>query len=150
MLQSFLSPIRSRFDNVRLRNGDMNDPSSPDGPTSPHPASLLSPRSPFAWGVPSPALSVFGAQTLPQSSGTDQEDMANAEEFARDVLVELMRGLLEDLRTRISSNGEHISPDDVQEQIKVGLRTHFTLYFSDFHCRFSQKYGASCDKTLFL
>jgi hypothetical protein len=45
--------------------------------------------------------------------------MANAEEFARDVLVELMRGLLEDLRAQVSSTGKGGSEGDVQMQIKV-------------------------------
>lgn len=124
MFQSLLSPIRSRLETVRPQNlGGINDESSTanDGITRPQVASLLSPRSPLAWGVTSPALSVFGAQPLPQSSGTDREDMTDAEEFARDVLVELMRGLLEDLRTRVSGNGKGISQDDVQAQIKVGL-----------------------------
>jgi hypothetical protein len=124
MFQSLLSPIRSRFETVRPQNArGVNDETSAgnDGVTSPQGASLLSPRSPLAWGVTSPALSVFGAGPLPPSSGTDQGDMADAEEFARDVLVELMRGLLEDMRTRVSGNGKGISQDDVQAQIKVGL-----------------------------
>src|SRR5258707_13261186 len=117
MFQSLLSPIRSRFEAVRPQNAG-----GVDGETSAGQDSLLSPRSPLAWGVTSPALSVFGAQPLPQSSGTDRGDMADAEEFARDVLVELLRGLLEDLRSRVSGNGKGISQDDVQAQIKVGLQ----------------------------
>jgi hypothetical protein len=118
MFRSILSPIRSRLDSVRPQNGDANDPALADLPSQ-QSASLLSPRSPLAWGVTSPALSVFGVQPVSSSGGTDREDMANAEEFARDVLVELMRGLLEDLRARMSSNGKGGSEADVQTQIKV-------------------------------
>jgi len=120
MFQSLLSPIRSRFETVRPQNaGGINDETSAITDVQ---GSFLSPRSPLAWGVTSPALSVFGAQPLQQSSGTDREDMADAEEFARDVLVELLRGSLEDMRSRVSGNGNGISQDDVQDQIKVGIQ----------------------------
>jgi hypothetical protein len=119
MFQTLLSPIRSRFDTVRLQHGDTSGQTFSATNDVLQGASLLSssPRSPLA----SPALSVFGAHSLPPSNGRDQEDMANAEEFARDVLVELMRDLLGDFRTRVSGNGNGISQDDVQAQIKVGL-----------------------------
>jgi len=147
MFQSLLSPIRSRFEAVRPQNAG-----SVDGETSAvtdGQGSLLSPRSPLAWGVTS-ALSVFGAQPLPQSSGTDREDMADAEEFARDVLVELLRGLLEDMRSRVSGNGKGISQDDVQAQIKVGLQlpNRFHAPFLTVKSRSSQKFVVLCNKTL--
>lgn len=127
MFQSLLSPIRSRFEIVKSQNGNSGEAEDPrstphDSLTSTQGPSLLSPRSPMAWGVTSPALSVFGVQPIPASSGTDQQDLANAEEFARDVLVEIMRGLLEDMRSRVSDIGKGVSQGDVQVQIKVRLR----------------------------
>ncbi|KAF9531325.1 hypothetical protein CPB83DRAFT_848844 [Crepidotus variabilis] len=127
MFQSLLSPIVSRFD--RSTSNDPNDPTSPTNGnlTSPRGASLLSPRSPLAWGLTSPALSGFGGQGGIGNSpvgGNEIEDMANAEEFARDVLVELMRGAVEDIRVQSAGTGTGISWDDIRGQIKVLSEIH--------------------------
>jgi len=127
MFQSLFSPIRSRFDTSKgqpTSSSDQNDPTQSF--TSPGELSLLSPRSPLAWGVPSPALSVFGGQpcgniTSSSSGRNDPEDMANAEEFARDVLVELMRGALEELRLRAVGDGVGLNHGDILAQVKVTM-----------------------------
>jgi len=75
MLQTLLSPLRSRFD--------------------------LSPRSPTS----SPS-------ELPNPSPTNPEDDLNPEEFARDVLIELMRNSVEKLK----------QADDLQNKSEVWLR----------------------------
>lgn len=118
MFQSLLSPIVSRFDRSISSTDDPNDTTTPSNGnlTSPRGGqSLLSPRSPLAWGLHSPSLSGFGGRGGIDNSpvgGNEEDDMANAEEFARDVLVELMRAAVEDVR---------ISSEDVNAQIKVCL-----------------------------
>ena len=134
MFQSLFSPIRSRFDTSRgqaTSSSDQNDPTQPTYLTSPGEFSLLSPRSPLAWGVPSPALSVFGGNLASSSIGrNDPEDMANAEEFARDVLVELMRSALEELRLRAVGDGVGINHGDLLAQVKVTIPSFVTFGLS--------------------
>jgi hypothetical protein len=128
MFQSLLSPIRSRFDTSRAQENASNDQALPATTSHTSPQELLSPRSPLAWGVTSPALSVFGGQIAnfgtgpPQFSHHDPEDMANTEEFARDVLVNIMRCTLEDMRVRSIGIGKGMTEGDLQAQAKVGDR----------------------------
>ncbi len=127
MFQSLLSPIRSRFDTSRAQDNESNDQALPATTSHTNPQELLSPRSPLAWGVTSPALSVFGSQiakfgTAPPQFHNDPEDMASTEEFARDVLVNIMRGTLEDMRVRSMGIGKGMTEGDLQAQAKVGDR----------------------------
>jgi len=52
--------------------------------------------------------------------------MANAEEFARDVLVELLRGALEELRLRVG-DGVGINHGDLLTQVKVTMPSFVTF-----------------------
>ncbi|KAJ3506661.1 hypothetical protein NLJ89_g6748 [Agrocybe chaxingu] len=107
MFQNLLSPLRSRFEPPKsptLPNDNGNASLNPPNET------LTSPRSPLAgWSLTSPRLSVFGGSgagsaqtglTGPWTGGSGAEDLMSPEEFARDVLVELMRGALEEMRVR--------------------------------------------------
>ncbi|KAF8962103.1 beach-domain-containing protein [Flammula alnicola] len=78
MFQTLLSPLRSRFD------------LSPRSPTFPGSESATSPRSLF-----SPATASTGG-----FGGFGAEPELNPEEFARDVLIQLMRNAVEEMKVR--------------------------------------------------
>ena len=86
MFQTLLSPLRSRFD------------LSPRSPTFPAPESATTPRSPFLTSTPG-SFGSFGS-----ALGVDQE--ATPEEFARDVLIQLMRNAVEDMKIRGAESRE--------------------------------------------
>ena len=83
MFQTLLSPLRSRFD------------LSPRSPTFPVPESATTPRSPFTSG----SFGSFGS-----ALGAEQE--AAPEEFARDVLIQLMSNAVEDMKIRGAESSE--------------------------------------------
>ena len=91
MFQTLLSPLRSRFD------------LSPRSPTfSTGPESATTPRSPF---LTSPAGNTPGSfGSFGSILGAEQE--ATPEEFARDVLIQLMRNAVEDMKIRGAESSE--------------------------------------------
>ncbi|KIM43842.1 hypothetical protein M413DRAFT_26133 [Hebeloma cylindrosporum] len=90
MFQTLLSPLRSRFD------------LSPRSPTFPGPESATTPRSPFFTSPTGNTSGSFG--TFGSALGAEQE--ATPEEFARDVLIQLMRNAVEDMKIRGAESSE--------------------------------------------
>jgi len=87
MFQSLLTPLRSRFDlSPRTSNAEL-PPNSPN-------TNAFSPQSPFS--IMSPGMKTPTMFGLPNSA--PQDDDLEPEEFARDVLVELMRTVVDGLK----------------------------------------------------
>jgi len=98
MFQTLLSPLRSRFD------------LSPRSPTFP------APTTPFLTSPPGNTSGSFGS--FGSALGADQE--ATPEEFARDVLIELLSNAVEDMKIRGAESSEG------------GLRGQIEVCFLDF------------------
>lgn len=151
MFQSLLSPIRSRFDTSRFEDRGSSDQTSTANANLTHPQELLSPRSPLAWGVTSPALSVFGGRIRNTGTATpqhDYDDMANTEEFARDVLVELLRGTLEDMRVQSMGIWKGVTEEDLQRQVKVWSCSSSRVVFLMISFRSCAKFTVLCSRRL--
>ena len=87
---------------------------------------------------------MFGGSGAPSTgginSGDGMDDLTSPEEFARDVLVELMRAAVEEMRVRAAGSGTGMNQEDVQAQIKVSIGCIVTLPYSNKVLRCSQKY----------
>ena len=129
MFQTLLSPLRSKFDfSPRSPTFNGNSPSDQQGQTVTSPRtpvsatssrfSLVSPRTGGSGATLSPGgLTPGGFGSFSSVLGGVAEQDVSPEDFARDVLIELMRNAVEDMKVRGAEGGE----SGIRGRIEVGL-----------------------------